>query len=167
LGDEGSGYDLARRGLNAASRAVDGRGPATLLSVRLPQAAGVATLEAVADRVYLEQWTPAQVASLAPAVLAAAEEGDEVAGEIVRTAGRELALAAISVIRALGMEQQNFEVVLSGGIFAGSPRMVEAVRRQVQAFAAGADSHLPRNEPALGAAWMALERAKAASQTAP
>jgi N-acetylglucosamine kinase len=159
LGDEGSGYDLARRGLNAASRAVDGRGPATILSLRLPKAAGVATLEAVADRVYLEGWTATQVASLAPAVLAAAEEGDEVAGEIVRAAGHELALAAVSVIRALGMEERIFEVVLSGGIFHGSARMVEAVRREVAAFASQSDVHLPRSEPVLGAAWMALQAA--------
>ncbi len=32
LGDEGSGYDIARRGLNAATRASDGRAPATALA---------------------------------------------------------------------------------------------------------------------------------------
>jgi N-acetylglucosamine kinase-like BadF-type ATPase len=157
LGDEGSGYDLARRGLNAASRAVDGRGPATILSLRLPQAAGVATLEALADRVYLEGWTAAQVASLAPAVLASAEEGDEVAGEIVRAAGHELALAAVSVIRALGMEEQIFEVVLSGGIFKDSEQMVGAVRSEVALAAVNASVIRPRYEPVLGAAWLAQQ----------
>ncbi len=159
LGDEGSGYDLARRGLNAASRAVDGRGPATILSLRLPQAAGVATVEAVADRVYLEGWTAPQVATLAPAVLAAAEEGDEVAGEIVRAAGHELALAAVSVIRALGMEEQIFEVVLSGGIFNGSQTIVEAVRSEVALTAVHASVIRPRREPVLGAAWLAQQAA--------
>jgi N-acetylglucosamine kinase-like BadF-type ATPase len=157
LGDEGSGYDLGRQALNAATRARDGRGPKTSLMGRLPATAGVPDLEGLAHCVYSEGWTAPEVAALAPAVLEAAEEGDEVAQGIVDTAAHELALAAIVVIRVLGMEQQAFEVVLSGGIFGGSPRMVGAARREVEAFAPKADTHLPRSEPVLGAAWMASQ----------
>jgi N-acetylglucosamine kinase len=159
LGDEGSGYDLGHRALNAATRAQDGRGPETSLVDKLSTAIGVPDLEALAHRVYLENWAAPEVAALAPVVLEAAEEGDQVAQGIVDAAAHELALAAVVVIRGLEMQGQVFEVVLSGGIFHGSARMVEAVRREVAAFASEADVHLPRNEPVLGAAWMALQAA--------
>jgi N-acetylglucosamine kinase len=159
LGDEGSGYDLGQRALNAATRAQDGRGPETSLVDKLSTAIGVPDLEALAHRVYLENWAAPEVAALAPVVLEAAEEGDQVAQGIVDAAAHELALAAVVVIRGLEMQGQVFEVVLSGGIFHGSARMVEAVRREVAAFASEADVHLPRNEPVLGAAWMALQAA--------
>jgi len=159
LGDEGSGFDLGHRALNAATRAQDGRGPETSLVDKLSTAIGVPDLEGLAHRVYLENWAAPEVAALAPVVLEAAEEGDQVAQGIVDAAAHELALAAVVVIRGLEMQGQVFEVVLSGGIFHGSARMVEAVRREVAAFASEADVHLPRNEPVLGAAWMALQAA--------
>jgi N-acetylglucosamine kinase-like BadF-type ATPase len=159
LGDEGSGFDLAHRGLNAASRARDGRGPATTLVERLASAADVADLEALADRIYLENWSAPEIASLAPAVLAAAAEGDAVAGEIVDAAADELALATLTVFRQLQLEEQSLDVVLSGGIFQGSPRLVERLRQAITGFAPNAIATLPAHEPAWGAARLALDAA--------
>ena len=160
LGDEGSGYDIARRGLNAATRAYDGRAPATRLIERLVKAAGAASLEDLANRIYLEGWTVGQVAALAPAVFAAANEGDAVASEIVKGAASELALAARAVVANLGMEELAFDLVLSGGIFRGSPRLVELMGREVKAFAPRAAVSLPQHEPAYGAALIALQLAQ-------
>jgi N-acetylglucosamine kinase-like BadF-type ATPase len=160
LGDEGSGYDIARRGLNAATRAHDGRAPATSLTERLVSAAGAAALEDLANRIYLNHWTVGQVAALAPSVLAAAEEGDALAQEIVTGAASELARAARAVIANLGMEEQTFDLVLSGGILKGSPHLVELVGREVKAFAPRAAIVLPQHEPAYGAALIALQSAR-------
>ncbi len=160
LGDEGSGYDIARRGLNAATRADDGRAPATSLTERLVKAADAASFEDLANRIYLDHWTVGQVAALAPAVLAAADEGDAVASEIVTGAANELALAARAVIAKLGMEGLVFDVVLSGGIFRGSPSLVGLVGREVKAFAPRAAVILLQHEPAYGAALIALQLAQ-------
>jgi N-acetylglucosamine kinase-like BadF-type ATPase len=157
LGDEGSGYDLARQGLNAATKARDHRGPATTLVERLPAIVGLETLEALADRLYLEDWSAPKIASLAPAVLSAAEEGDPAAAQIVDQGADELALAAETVVDALGLMDQVFDVVLSGGIFQGSPRMVARLRGEIARFAPGATVSLPRREPAWGSAWIALQ----------
>jgi N-acetylglucosamine kinase len=127
---------------------------------RLVSAAGAASLEELANRVYLEGWTVGQVAALAPAVLAASEEGDALAQEIVTGATRELALTARAVIANLGMEEQVFDLVLSGGIFKGSSRLVESVGREVRAFAPRASVGLPQYEPAYGAALIALRLAR-------
>lgn len=163
LGDEGSGYQIAQRGLNAATRARDGRGPATSLLEQLTSAAGTGSLEELASRIYLEGWSAAQIAALAPAVLNAAAAGDAVARGIVASSGHELSRAAVSVIRALGVAETRFEVVLSGGIFAGSAELMVAVGEEIRAFAPGADVHLPRNEPVVGAVWLALQAARQAA----
>lgn len=160
LGDEGSGHYIALRGLNAATRAHDGRGPKTILVDRLIEAVGVLTLEDIANRIYLEGWTAPEVAALAPVVLKAAEEGDEQAKVIVTEAGMELALAARVVIEALGMENDTFQVVLSGGIFKGSPQMVEIIRQELGDVNPHAEVILPHREPVIGAGLIALEIAR-------
>lgn len=157
LGDEGSGHFIALRGLNAATRAHDGRGPMTTLVDRLIEAVNVPTLEELANRIYLEGWTAPEVAALAPVILKAAEEGDEQAALIVNEAGMELALAARVVIEALGMVNDAFEVVLSGGIFKGSPRMVEIIQQKLRDVNTRAEVILPRQEPVIGAGLIALE----------
>jgi N-acetylglucosamine kinase len=160
LGDEGSGYDLARRALSAATHAADGRGPATGLIDRLVSAAGAASLEDLANRIYLDDWTVGQVAALAPAVLAAAEAGDAAASDIVRGAAQELASAARAVIFNLGMESETFHVVLSGGLFTGSPGFARLVEQAVKAGAPRASIITSQREPAYGAALMALQLAR-------
>lgn len=167
LGDEGSGYDLARRALIAATRAHDGRGPATTLTHRLPAAAGVDTLEALANRVYLEGWTTPRLAWLAPVVFSAAEAGDAVASQIVSEAAAELGLAAVAVIRTLGLEAQDVEVVLAGGVFQGGPMLTEGVGQVIHRTAPRAAVHLAEREAVWGAAWMALDKARAASRATP
>jgi N-acetylglucosamine kinase-like BadF-type ATPase len=160
LGDEGSGFYIALGGLNAATRAHDGRGPITILVDRLPRAVNVSTLEDLANRIYLEGWTAPEVANLAPVVLEAADEGDDQAMKIVEDAAMELALAARVVIETLGMEDETFEVVLSGGIFKGSPRMVEIIQKELSEVNPQAEVILPRQEPAIGAGLIALEAAR-------
>ena len=160
LGDEGSGHYIALRALNAATRAHDGRGPSTTLIDALIEAVHVATLEDLANRIYLEGWTAPEVAALAPVVLKAAEEGDEQAVVIVQQAGTELALAARVVIEALGMVNDDFEVVLSGGIFKGSSRMAEIIRQELKVVNPRAQVILPRREPVIGAGLIALEAAR-------
>jgi N-acetylglucosamine kinase-like BadF-type ATPase len=157
LGDEGSGYYIALRGLNAATRAHDGRGPMTTLIDRLPRAINVSTLEDLANRIYLEGWTAPEVANLAPVVLKAADEGDEQAMQIVKDAAMELALAARVVIETLEMVHETFEVVLSGGIFKGSPRIVEIIQKELSEVNPQAGVILPRQEPVIGAGLIALE----------
>ena len=160
LGDEGSGYDIARKGLSAATRAYDGRAEGTILIERLPMAAETPTLEKLANRIYLENWTVGQVAALAPVVLAAAEAGDPAALEILEAAAGQLAQAARVVIAGLRLQEQAFPVVLSGGLFTSHTRLFELVREAILDFAPQACVSLPRHEPAYGAALLALEAAR-------
>jgi len=88
MGDEGSGYWLGRRALELAGKAYDGRGENSTLLARVFGALGLGDFDD------LVRWsvtaTPAQVAGLAPHLLAAATDGEAVAREAVSAAAREL-----------------------------------------------------------------------------
>jgi len=94
MGDEGSGYAIARAALLAVGRARDGRGPATSLSQDL-------LTPAVRDFDALVRWSsgaePGEIASAAPTVLDTARRGDAVALEIVEAAADEL----VALVRAM------------------------------------------------------------------
>jgi len=76
VGDEGSGFDLGRRALNAALRELDGRGPHTALTVACRQVLGQDVTMAIPD---LYVGGRALVASFGVVLLEQAEAGDAIA----------------------------------------------------------------------------------------
>ncbi|MFP3282384.1 MAG: BadF/BadG/BcrA/BcrD ATPase family protein [Caldivirga sp.] len=117
IGDEGSAGWIALRALNAASRAYDGRGPWTSLVNRLASYFGVSNLLNILDKVYSEPPEIDKIAELARLVSEEAERGDEVSVSILREAGRELALDAVSVAERLGMVSDSIVVGGVGSVF--------------------------------------------------
>lgn len=115
MGDAGSAYWIGREALDAAMRAIDGRGPATLL------------VEMITDRwpvpeeAYIElQADPARVrviAALAEHVAEIAVGGDRVAETICREAGRQLSASAIAGLRRVGEAGGSPIVTAIGGVF--------------------------------------------------
>jgi N-acetylglucosamine kinase-like BadF-type ATPase len=113
MGDEGSGYAIGRASLGAVSRAVDGRSPKTALSDRL--------LKATRSENYddLIRWaagaSPAEVAALAPHVLAVAAAGDPLAQGIADYAARELSQLAICLVPKMDITPP-IPVAVTGGL---------------------------------------------------
>ena len=159
LGDEGSGYDIGLRALRAVLRAHDGRGPATTLTSRVLSAWNLNRPEDLIGLVYAPGFLRRRIAALLPLIDEAAGAGDDVARELLVSAGRELGGAACAVIRGLGMEQEGFEVVLAGGAFQTRNLLRDAVQETVLALAPRAVLIAPRHEPAMGAALLALQAA--------
>ncbi len=116
MGDEGSGYAIGRAALAAVSRAQDGRGPATALSALLPGAARVPDFDALVS--WTTTATPAQLASLAPAVLGATS--DEVANGIVAAAADDLAALVIN-LRSRAPQADRVPVAYAGSLLAQAP----------------------------------------------
>lgn len=79
LGDEGSGFRLGQRGLQAVVAMIDG-GPATTLREALAARFQLATPQALIQAVYNDHWPLQQ---MAPVVLEAAAAGDPVARQLV------------------------------------------------------------------------------------
>lgn len=156
LGDEGSAFDIGRRALVAALRSADGRGPHTLLEAFLMAELHLPEITDVVGPVYRGELDRAGVAALAPVVIATAAQGDPVAGEILQNAGAELALAAVAVIRELGMEAGPTPVALSGGLFLAGEVVLNAVRSKLSRDAPNARVVFPRIQPVEAAALLAL-----------
>src|SRR5215217_5788385 len=113
MGDEGSGYAIGRASLGAVSRAFDGRSPPTTLSNRVLSATRSADFDA------LVRWaagaSPAEVAALAPHVLAVAAEGDPLARGIAEYAARELSQLAICLLPKMELTPP-VRVAITGGL---------------------------------------------------
>lgn len=116
IGDEGSAFDIARRGLVAAFRDHDGRGPRTSLTERFIREFYLTRIDDLIPLFYTEYVRPSRIAGLFPLVLECAEEGDEVAVSIVERAAGSLFQAAQAVIERLRMGGEGFPVALSGGV---------------------------------------------------
>lgn len=155
LGDEGSGYDIAIKGLRAVVRAADGRGSPTELTNRILNAL---ELNEPGD---LIRWTHAAsrdtLAQLSEAVFDAARASDTIAEQIVDDATDELAHAASSVMKQLAFDG-TFDIVLSGGNLVHQPMFAEKLRQQFARIAPNASVHLPIHDPAYGAVLLAQAR---------
>lgn len=111
IDDAGSGYWVGRACLNAAFRALDGRGPRTALVGALEETLGM-PLSCAIPTIY-EKGAPF-VASLAPTAFACAQSGDSIAASIVSECARELTLH----LRACRAHVPAGSVcVASGGMF--------------------------------------------------
>jgi N-acetylglucosamine kinase-like BadF-type ATPase len=153
LGDEGSGYWLGRQALRAVVRAADGRGPATRLTPLILEHYHVSRPAELVREIYYGGTRPSAIASLSREVQAAAEEGDPVARHIIDTGAAELASAAESVARQLGVETPA--VILSGGTLHGVVRLRLGVIEQLTLRFPGTTVQLLDAEPALGAVRLA------------
>src|SRR5208283_4266980 len=108
IDDEGSAYDIGRKGLNYAFKSLDGRVPDTKLVAIFKRFFGVKNLEDALERIY-SGLTVREIAHLAPLVSKAAHT-DKVSRQIVNTAGVELAKLVCAVSRQLRMTNERFTV---------------------------------------------------------
>lgn len=117
FGDEGGAFDIARQALRAALRMEEGWGADTVLRERFLRATGSADAGQVMHRFYTDEWPRSRQATLAPLVDEAAREGDVVAGEILASAGAQLAGFAASVRSQLWGPGEDVTVAYIGGVF--------------------------------------------------
>ncbi len=154
LGDEGSGYDIALKGLQAVARAADKRVPPTELTHLI-----LNKLE-LNEPNNLIRWTHAasrdEIAQLAEMVFKAVEIGDTKAEKIIDSAVSELACAVETVVMQLELTHP-FEIVFSGGNLLHQPILSDKLRRWIEKIIIGASVIFPKHEPAYGAVLLAKE----------
>ncbi len=156
-GDDGSGSWIARRALQAVARATDERGPKTSLTTAACEFFQVATPDDLATAIYAPTITNDRIAGFSKLVIQAARDGDEVAQEILKEAGKELGKAAVTVVRKLKMEHERFQVAFVGGVFAAGELVTEPLREQIKRHAKSAFIDNPSFSPTIAAARMAQE----------
>ena len=163
LDDVGGGYWLAVRALSAIARAIDGRGASTLLAERLAEALALAAPDELLRMTGRSGLARDELARLAPLVLAADADGDDVAHEIVRAGVDELARMVQAVAQNLGLISESVPLVFSGGLASD-----QSYRNQLELVIARRAPNVvlasSRLSPVLGAALLALESAGALSR---
>ena len=89
IGDEGSGYRIGRRALNAVARAFDSRAKQTRIADLLSQEFSISSPEELITAVYSNNF---EIPSVTPLVFDAAESGDVTAQKILEDEADELLL---------------------------------------------------------------------------
>ena len=149
LGDEGSGYDIGVSALRAAIYAEDGSGEPTMLLPMIYEEWRLQKLWGMVPLVYGSSDPRRLVASVTQLVSRAAAAGDPVALSLYRKAAHEMAHMTICLLQR---HDGRFEgpVVVSGGVWKGSPAMFDCFRREVLAVFPDAEVLMPVFEPVVG-----------------
>lgn len=153
ISDEGSGHWIGLQAIQAALHIYD-RGEQWGLLRSLMSALGVKDVHDLAAHANADPLP--ELAPLFPLVAQEAENGDAVAIDVLRRAGRELAGLAAAVVARLFRDSDGVGIATHGGVFAGSRRVREsfiAELKQKCPLALPADCEV---NPVMGA----LERAR-------
>ncbi|MCQ2462088.1 MAG: hypothetical protein MJ177_01625 [Clostridia bacterium] len=156
LGDEGSGYDIASKGIKAAVRAVDPGGAKTLLTDALYRYYGVNDLNGLTQVFYDPPMERSRIAAFCEAVCDCAEDGDEAAVSILHSAAK-----AFSENVNLLIEKTGSKILgIYGGVFEHSPLFVDIFSSYIKS---GTEIRFPEFPPHIGAVIAAYKTAGAFS----
>ncbi|MCA0758702.1 ATPase [Paenibacillus sp. N4] len=156
-GHDGSGAGLAIQAFRTAIRASEGRERPTLLTELVPRRLGYTSIQAMyEDALFHGKRPPAELAKV---IFEAAGQGDAVAARILREAGVEHGSAVVALIKRLGMENEEFDVVLAGSVLVkgASPHLAEAIGETVRQAAPRAAAVKLTADPVAGAVMSAMD----------
>ncbi|HEY3437727.1 MAG TPA: BadF/BadG/BcrA/BcrD ATPase family protein [Actinotalea sp.] len=160
FGDEGSGYWIAVRGLQAFGRMSDGRlTPGPLHGAVRAHVGAAEDLDVIG--IILGDWggDRGKVAAMSRVVAEAAEQGDVTAAQILADAAGELAVLVETAAARLGYaEGEQVPVSYSGGVFT-APRVREEFARALAGATRVYELREPLYPPAVGAALYAARLA--------
>lgn len=155
LGEYGGADTLVPEAIRAVSKAFTLRGPATSLTDAFVDVVGAAGPADLLEGLYMGRYeisTPA-----APLVFQAAADGDAVALDLIRWAGRELGSLAIGVIRQLELENEAFEVVQIGSLLSVSSLLADTMLSEIRQVAPGARLTKLGMPPVVGGVMLGME----------
>ena len=154
-GEAAGGYDILARAMRAVAFEWVRRGPATALTPAFLQQTGAKNLDDLVEGVYLGKYDFDPAMTLL--VFEIARQGDSQALEVIRWAGNELGMMAVSVINQLDLQKECFDVVLIGSLYDGHPLMTESMRTTIQLIAAGAKLVRLTVPPVVGGVVLAMQ----------
>ena len=157
IGDEGSAVWLGLEGLRAAAHHTDGRGAGTVITAHVLRELGVQSFMEVIPELYGRPHPAPAILAAVRAVGRAAAEADAIAVSIVQRGAHALARAASIVAAELRLE--DGPVYLAGGAFESLPSLERAVRGELLRMLPRATVEPVSEEPAMGAARLAMRLA--------
>jgi N-acetylglucosamine kinase-like BadF-type ATPase len=158
MGDEGSAYRIALEAIRACTRAADGRAAQTALTDAILEHFRARDLAHLHRLIYSGRISRTRIAAAAAVVGSLGHEDPE-ARAILARAGKELALAAATVIKKLGLERKQVVVGLVGGVFKAGEPLLRPFRSELLRRAPRAQVQWPVLAPVLAAVLLAMREA--------
>ncbi len=155
MGEGAGGTELMHRCMQIIGYSWSKRLPKTALADAIITYVGAKDLEDL-----MRGYTTSEYrigAEAARIVFRVAEEGDEVARDLIYWAGTELGELANAVIRQLEFENLVFDVVMTGSMFEGGTMLIEPMRETIHKLASKARLVKLKVPPVIGAVLLGME----------
>ena len=155
MGEGAGGTELMHRCMQLVGYAWSKRGSKTKLADAFIEHVGARDLEDLIHGYTVGAFSLG--AEVAPIVFRVAEQGDQVARDLIHWAGCELGEMANAVIRQLEFENFAFDVVMTGSMFEGGELLILPMRETIHKFAPTARLVRLTAPPVLGAVMLGME----------
>ncbi len=155
-GEGGGSGTVVEGALHAIAREHHGQDAPTMLTARFLAESGARSTRELFERLSRDYMFIGS--DFAPVVLDAARQGDPAAVRVTTKAGRRHARDVIGVVARLDMSDDEFDLVLAGGIhLSAEQHFAEAFATEIGRALVGARLTLLDAPPAAGAALLAME----------
>jgi len=152
LGDEGSGFSIGRKGLQAAAKYFDDRGDETLIVKLIKDKYSINTADELITKVYKENF---DIASIAEIVLIAAQNEDQIAHNILLEETDELIHHISTMMKK--METIDLRVSFAGSLILNNNIYSDMLRDKITTSLPSVKIVEPRHSPIEGAILLAKE----------
>jgi N-acetylglucosamine kinase-like BadF-type ATPase len=155
MGEGAGGSELMHRCMQIIGYSWTKRLPKTALTDAIVAHVGAKDLEDLMRGYTTDEYHVG--AEAARMVFRVAEEGDQIARDLICWAGTELGEMANAVIRQLEFENLAFDVVMTGSMFEGGPMLIEPMQKTIHKLAPKARFVRLTVPPVIGAVLLGIE----------
>jgi len=155
-GEHGGADSLVNRALAAVAHEWTKRGPTTQLTAEFLRISGAKDIPSLIEGLEMGEFSIGS--DLAPVIYQVATLDDPVALSIIQWAGSELGYTAVAVIRQLGIQPLDFEVVLVGSIYEMGEMLIAPMRQVIASEAPSARLVRLSAPPVVGGVLLAMQQ---------
>ena len=160
-GDEGSAYWIGLQAVRLYGRVLDGRASRDETRDLVARTLEAPDRERYLDALYDASPKPAQIAALAPSILAFAGKGNRAATKIVQQAAQELGDLVKAALKAVDLVDASPAIALAGGLLRENSLLTFLLETRLNADVPGVSIVKDGDEPELGALRLAERLATA------
>ena len=152
IGDEGSGYSIGKKGLNAISKYFDGRGKETLLTKTVEDKFGINDQSKLITKVYNNE---INIQDVAPLVIEDASNEDEICNNILDDETSELLLHILAMKN--NFKDDIMKLVFIGGLISNENLFSKMLKEKILTFVPRVEIQNADFPPEIGAVIIAKE----------
>jgi N-acetylglucosamine kinase-like BadF-type ATPase len=152
IGDEGSGFSIGRKGLQAVAKYYDDRGDETLIVKLIKEKYSINSADELITKVYKENF---DIASFAEVVLIAAKNEDQIAHHILLEGSEELINHISTMMKK--MDTVDLRISFAGSLISNKNVYSEILLDKIKTSLPSVIIVAPKHSPIKGAILLAKE----------